>query len=139
MPLYKNVAVFVKPTESLTVPLTVLIEVLEKAGAAVYLDERSAETLGGRAPSRGHTRDELGALCDLAVVLGGDGTMLGVARSLAPYRRPIIGINAGRLGFITDIVFDEVREVLPAVLEGRCTSDVRRLLCVIPVRLYNSF
>ena len=142
MPLYKNVAVFVKPTESLTVPLTVLIEVLEKAGAEVYLDERSAETLGSRglprrkergdarsrAPSRGHTRDELGALCDLAVVLGGDGTMLGVARSLAPYRRPIIGINAGRLGFITDIVFDEVREVLPAVLEGRCTSDVRRLL-----------
>lgn len=128
MPLYKKVAVFVKPTESLTVPLTVLIDVLEKAGCTVYLDERSAETLGSRATSRGHSRDELGELCDLAVVLGGDGTMLGVARSLAPYGRPIIGINAGRLGFITDIVFDDVREVLPAVLEGRCTSDVRRLL-----------
>lgn len=128
MPLYKKVAVFVKPTESLTVPLTVLIEILERAGCEVLLDERSANTLGGRAPSRGHTREELAERCDLAVVLGGDGTMLGVARSLAGWRRPIIGINAGRLGFITDIVFDEMREVLPAVLEGKCTSDVRRLL-----------
>ena len=128
MPLYKKVAVFVKPTESLTVPLNILMEVLNRAGCEVLLDEKSAETLGSRAPSRGYTRAELGERCDLAVVLGGDGTMLGVARSLAPYRRPIIGINAGRLGFITDIVFDEMREVLPAVLEGKCTSDVRRLL-----------
>lgn len=128
MPLYKKVAVFVKPTESLTVPLNILMEVLNRAGCEVLLDEKSAETLGSRAPSRGHTRAELGERCDLAVVLGGDGTMLGVARSLAPYHRPIIGINAGRLGFITDIVFDEMREVLPAVLEGKCTSDVRRLL-----------
>lgn len=128
MPLYKKVAVFVKPTESLMVPLNILMEVLNRAGCEVLLDEKSAETLGSRALSRGYTRAELGERCDLAVVLGGDGTMLGVARSLAPYRRPIIGINAGRLGFITDIVFDEMREVLPAVLEGKCTSDVRRLL-----------
>jgi len=49
--------------------------------------------------------DALGAQCDIAVVLGGDGTMLGIARQLARHGTPLVGINQGRLGFITDIAF----------------------------------
>ena len=46
---------------------------------------------------------EIGAQCDIAVVVGGDGTMLGIARELAPFNVPLVGINQGRLGFITDV------------------------------------
>ena len=49
---------------------------------------------------------ELGRACDLAVVVGGDGTMLGIARQLARYDVPLVGINQGRLGFITDVPRD---------------------------------
>lgn len=126
--MFSKVAIFVKPTESLAGPLTALISVIRKTGAEVFLDERSAATLGERAGSRGYTRTELGELCDLAVVLGGDGTMLGVARSLAPFGTPIVGVNAGRLGFITDIVLEDMERLLPALMQGQCTRDVRRML-----------
>lgn len=132
--MFSKVAIFVKPTESLAGPLTALISVIRKAGAEVFLDERSAETLGERAGSKGHSRAELGELCDLAVVLGGDGTMLGVARSLATFGTPIVGVNAGRLGFITDIVLEDMERLLPAVLQGQCTRDVRRMLSAEVVR-----
>ena len=126
--MFSKVAIFVKPTESLAGPLTALISVIRNAGAEVFLDERSAQTLGERAGSRGYTRAELGELCELAVVLGGDGTMLGVARSLAPFGTPIVGVNAGRLGFITDIVLEDMERLLPALIQGQCTRDVRRML-----------
>lgn len=132
--MFSKVAIFVKPTESLAGPLTALISVIRKTGAEVFLDERSAATLGERAGSRGYTRAELGELCDLAVVLGGDGTMLGVARSLAPFGTPIVGVNAGRLGFITDIVLEDMERLLPALLQGQCTRDVRRMLSAELVR-----
>ncbi len=132
--MFRKVAIFVKPTESLAGPLTALIYVVRKTGAEVFLDERSAKTLGERAGSRGYTRAELGELCDLAVVLGGDGTMLGVARSLAPFGTPIVGVNAGRLGFITDIVLEDMERLLPALLQGQCTRDVRRMLSAELVR-----
>ena len=132
--MFRKVAIFVKPTESLAGPLTALISVIRKASAEVFLDERSAQTLGERAGHRGYTRAELGELCDLAVVLGGDGTMLGVARSLAPFGTPIVGVNAGRLGFITDIVLEDMERLLPALLQGQCTRDVRRMLSAELVR-----
>ena len=131
--MFRKVAIFVKPTESLAGPLTALISVIRKTGAEVFLDERSAKTLGERAGLRGYTRAELGKLCDLAVVLGGDGTML-VARSLAPFGTPIVGVNAGRLGFITDIVLEDMERLLPALLQGQCTRDVRRMLSAELVR-----
>lgn len=125
---FKKVAVFVKPTEIMVVPLQALIRVIEKCGAEVFLCERSAASLKGRSQRPGYTRAELGAMCDLAVVLGGDGTMLSVARDLSNVQIPIIGVNAGRLGFITDIVLEDMERVLPKVLQGRYMRDVRRLL-----------
>lgn len=122
----KKVGVFVKPTENLSEQLERLIAVLEGAGHQVLLEERAARALGGRVP--GYARPELGSLCDVAVVLGGDGTMLGVARQISASDCPIIGVNAGRLGFITDVVLDDMDRVLPAMLDGACTSDRRHLL-----------
>ena len=70
----------------------------------------------------------LGAACDIAVVVGGDGTMLGIARQLARFDLPLVGINQGRLGFITDIALDEYRPALQAILEGAYDEERRALL-----------
>lgn len=125
---FKKVAVLIKPTECLAAPLEALIQTLEAAGCEVFLSERSAKALGANSNRIGYSREFLGKSCDLAVVLGGDGTMLSVARSLSGHHIPMIGINAGRLGFITDIVIDEMAKVLPPLLNGAYTRDERTLI-----------
>ncbi|MDP2264350.1 MAG: NAD kinase [Hydrogenophaga sp.] len=66
--------------------------------------------------------------CDLALVVGGDGTMLGIGRQLARYGVPLVGINQGRLGFITDIPFESYRETLRPILRGAFEEDPRALM-----------
>jgi NAD+ kinase len=70
----------------------------------------------------------IGAQCDLGLVVGGDGTMLGIGRQLARHGVPLIGINQGRLGFITDIPQEQFRTVLPAMLRGEFEEDDRTLM-----------
>jgi NAD+ kinase len=70
----------------------------------------------------------IGARCDLGLVVGGDGTMLGIGRQLARHGVPLIGINQGRLGFITDIPLDQYRTVLPPMLAGEYEEDYRTLM-----------
>jgi NAD+ kinase len=65
---------------------------------------------------------------DVAVVIGGDGTMLGAARVLSVMNIPLIGINQGRLGFITDVAQNQFREVLPEMLSGAVEHDFRPLM-----------
>jgi len=72
--------------------------------------------------------DEMGAICDLVVVVGGDGTMLGIARELARYNMPLVGINQGRLGFITDIPIDRFREALAPMIAGDYEEERRTML-----------
>jgi NAD+ kinase len=71
---------------------------------------------------------EIGQRANLAVVMGGDGTMLGAARYLAPYGVPLIGVNHGRLGFITDIPLHDAKNALARVLEGNFKAEDRMLL-----------
>jgi NAD+ kinase len=71
---------------------------------------------------------EIGQRCDLAVVVGGDGTMLGIARELARYNLPLVGINQGRLGFITDIPVGQYRDALAAMIAGDFEEDPRAML-----------
>ena len=65
---------------------------------------------------------------DLAVVLGGDGSMLTAARGLAQFRVPLVGVNQGRLGFMTDIAQGAMMQTMTALLEGRFTTEERTLL-----------
>ena len=74
------------------------------------------------------THQELGQRCDLAVVVGGDGTMLGIARELARWNLPLVGINQGRLGFITDIPQDQYRDALAPILAGDYEEERRTML-----------
>ncbi|HZT55639.1 MAG TPA: NAD kinase [Burkholderiaceae bacterium] len=74
------------------------------------------------------TVDELGRNCDLAVVVGGDGTMLGIARQLARFNTPLVGINQGRLGFITDINSAQFAETLAPMIAGDYEEEHRTML-----------
>jgi len=71
---------------------------------------------------------EIGEVADVAIVVGGDGTMLGIARQLAPYQVPLIGINQGRLGFMTDVSLEQMMPLLQDMLNGRVSSEKRTLL-----------
>jgi NAD+ kinase len=74
------------------------------------------------------TPDEMGRACDLAVVVGGDGTMLGIARHLARYGVPMVGVNQGRLGFMTDVPVARMTDVLDAMLRGDYEEESRAML-----------
>ena len=70
----------------------------------------------------------IGAQCDLGLVVGGDGTMLGIGRQMACYGVPLIGINHGRLGFMTDIPLGSYEETLTPMLRGAYSEDHRSLM-----------
>lgn len=72
----------------------------------------------------------IGDSCDLVIVVGGDGSLLGAARELAASGTPVLGINRGRLGFLTDISPDDVEQQIGAVLDGKYTLEKRFLLDV---------
>jgi NAD+ kinase len=70
----------------------------------------------------------LGVACDLGVVVGGDGTMLGLAREVAPHNLPLVGINQGRLGFITDVPVNHWREAMGPIIAGDYEEEHRSML-----------
>ena len=76
----------------------------------------------------------IGAHCDLALVVGGDGTMLGIGRQLAQFGIPLVGINQGRLGFITDISFENYEAILGPMLRGEYQEDRRWMMQANVVR-----
>ena len=73
-------------------------------------------------------RRDLGSRCDLIVVVGGDGSMLGVARDLAHSPALVVGVNRGGLGFLADVSPDQIEQKIGAVLSGEYTVDERALL-----------
>ncbi len=100
---------------------------LNAQGCDVVLEEESATSTGiTQYPLMSVA--QIGAHCSLAVVVGGDGTMLGMGRQLARYAVPLIGINQGRLGFITDIAFEGFQATLTPMLRGEFEEDLRSLM-----------
>ena len=71
---------------------------------------------------------ELGQQCDIAIVVGGDGTMLGIARQLSRFGIPLVGINQGRLGFITDVPVGQFAEALAPMIAGDYEEERRTML-----------
>ncbi len=80
------------------------------------------------------TAREIGTRCDLGLVIGGDGTMLGIGRQMAMHGVPLIGINQGRLGFITDIPLHNYQALLRPMLCGEYEEDRRTLMHARVVR-----
>ncbi len=106
---------------------------LRERDVLVYLDSDTARAIN-RSDLPHAPVSELGERVDLAIAVGGDGTMLGVARQLAAFGVPLLGINHGRLGFITDIPLDQWRDALGTVLQGEYSSEQRTLLTAQVVR-----
>ncbi len=96
-------------------------------GCDVVLEADTAVNMGITDYTRMDVAD-IGNTCDLCLVVGGDGTMLGIGRQLAPYGVPLIGINQGRLGFITDIPFENFQATLHPMLAGLYEEDHRSLM-----------
>lgn len=93
----------------------------------VILDNSIADMLPGHGVQT-YPRNQMGDHCDLVIVVGGDGSMLGAARALAPTHTPVLGINRGTLGFLTDICPEQMEEQVAAVLAGYYTEEERFLL-----------
>ena len=92
------------------------------------LVEEATAALMAQPPAASYSWSHIGTHADLAVVVGGDGTMLNVARNLAGYEVPLIGINLGRLGFLTDIPKAHMFEGLGQILDGNFQTEQRMLL-----------
>ena len=95
---------------------------LRTRGLSVLFDEDTAREIGDT--ERATTKPELGRHCDLLITFGGDGTLLSIARH-APEHVPVIGVNMGTLGFLTEIRVEEFPHVLSSVLEGDYNIEPR--------------
>jgi NAD+ kinase len=103
---------------------------LEARGVDPVFETHTAE-LAGLPPGRPtRSRDELPTVCDLIVILGGDGTLIGMAGLIAQAGTtvPILGVNFGSLGFLTEIQLTELYESLESVLDGEAEVDERMML-----------
>ncbi|WP_439650337.1 NAD kinase [Polynucleobacter kasalickyi] len=96
-------------------------------GFNAYLESETAEQTGLQSIPTIKVDDFAGKI-DIVVVIGGDGTLLGLGRRVAGLNIPIIGINMGRLGYMTDIPLNEIEVHLPAMLNGAYELDTRTLL-----------
>jgi len=127
-PAFQTVALIGKyKSLGIAEPLLELAKFLEQQGVKVLVDRLTASHLGPQV-CEVHTLEEIGALADLAIVLGGDGTMLNIARTLAPHDVALVGVNKGRLGFLTDVSLDTMLETVGDIVRGRYVTEERMLL-----------
>jgi NAD+ kinase len=99
---------------------------LRDRGLEAFLDEDSAAAL----KTVGHPRARIPSLSDMIVVLGGDGTMLSAARLVGELSIPILGVNLGGLGFITEVSRERLYEAMEVALRGECPCEERMMLKV---------
>ena len=113
--------------------LTSLAKLLSDLGCEVFVESATASHLRLESyPTK--QVDEFAENIDLAIVLGGDGTMLGIGRQLAGSNVPLLGVNMGRLGYMTDIPIQAVQTTLPKMLAGEYEADNRALLDAVVLR-----
>jgi NAD+ kinase len=127
-PTLKTVAIIGKYLAAgIALSLSEIAEFLDQRGHRVIFESETARNMGLEGVTAMEPA-EIGEHADVAIVLGGDGTMLGIARQLAPYDVPLIGINQGRLGFMTDIPLERMIPSLGEMLDGKVESEQRSLL-----------
>ncbi|GAB5450103.1 MAG: NAD(+) kinase [Halioglobus sp.] len=105
-----------------------VLRALASRDIEVLLEDELSELVEEDAAVSHASRSAIGARADLAIVVGGDGSLLSAARTLANTETPVIGVNRGRLGFLTDITPDELAEQIPAILDGQFEAEHRFLL-----------
>jgi len=125
---FRNIGLIGRPGKSSVVDSLHLIkDHISALGLNPIFDEATA-ALAGLTTVQVVSKPLLGEVCDLVIVVGGDGSLLHAARVLARYQTPVLGVNRGRLGFLTDVSPDEVIFKLDQVLRGEYQVDRRFLL-----------
>ncbi|PSB91874.1 NAD kinase [Candidatus Pandoraea novymonadis] len=127
---FKIVALFGKyNAQGIADPLLSLANNISQRGHHVVFEHDTAHNIGAAAANyTALDTQEIGSQADVAIVIGGDGTMLGVGRQLTATHVPLIGVNHGRVGFITDIPLHQMHHVIPSMLEGQFEAEQRTLL-----------
>lgn len=131
---FKKIGLFAKHnSDTVADTFEKLIHFLKKRGHSLSIESLSAKLV----PNHGcqeNTYEHLGEDCDLVIVVGGDGSLLNAARAVVPHGVPMLGVNRGRLGFLTDILPDELEQQLDVILEGHFERELRSLLTVKIIR-----
>jgi NAD+ kinase len=126
---FRNIGVIGREGNGVADTLQRLLDFLISRKLKIVLDEQVADLLHEHS-FEVRPRRSIGEHCDLIVVVGGDGSLLGAARSIARHNTPVVGVNRGRLGFLTDISPDELEAQLGGVLDGQYRMEKRFLLSV---------
>src|SRR5690349_5601288 len=111
-------------TPEIAASLRELEAFLKSRGCETFFEKDTAAELG----VRGTEYSTMNGTVDLAVVVGGDGTMLAAARNLVRHHVPLVGVNQGRVGFMTDIGHRDMQAGIGAILDGKYTTEERALL-----------
>ena len=114
-----------------------LVEWLLQKKIKVYIEEEIGKILSSTLPEahwKSIKREDIPTDLEMIVVLGGDGTLLSVARQVWNKKIPILGVNLGGLGFLTEITLDELYSVLERVIRGDFEIDEREVLNVCVIR-----
>jgi NAD+ kinase len=125
-PAFSRIALIGKHTPEIADSLRALRAFLRGRGCEVKVERETSAQIGDGEDAADY--DALGAFAQLALVLGGDGTMLAAARSLARHDVPLAGVNQGRVGFMTDIALRDMQSSVGAILDGRYSLEERALL-----------
>ncbi len=129
---FNTIGIITKPqTELISQTLQSVFTFLKQKNCKVMLDEQIPDAINNHHFEK-VSRKIIADQCDLAIVVGGDGTMLNAVRSLAHANVPLLGINVGRLGFLADISPDELEASLEDILNG-CYREEQRLLLEMQV------
>jgi NAD+ kinase len=129
MPVAFKTAAVVGKSDASSLPevLEELFGVLRRRGLSIVMDPATAGA-SPVVPDAVVPLDELPARADIAIIVGGDGTLISCARLMAERNVPLVGVNLGRLGFLTDIPATEVAPAIEAVLDGEFIAEQRTLL-----------
>lgn len=131
---FQTIAIIGKhKSTDMAIPILCLGDFLASRGVHVVVDGLSAEHIKGH-PFTALSLDEIAKTVDMAIVIGGDGTLLNIARALAPYGVPIAGVNQGRIGFLTDLSMGSMQDGIAAMLDGIFVTEQRLLLTARVIR-----
>ena len=124
---FQTIGLIGKPSSVIAETLSILYKHLMEKQFRVLVEKQSRQYICCGSVET-HEISKLGQYCDLAITIGGDGTLLSAGRNLAPDNVPVVGVNLGRLGFLVDISPDDVLSKLDEVLLGHYVTEQRILL-----------
>lgn len=133
MDSFRNIGIIGRDGSGVTESLQRLITFLRSRGLTIIVGDHIQHLLDKRELDdvRISSRKMIGEVSDLIIVVGGDGSLLAAARTLARYDVPVLGVNRGRLGFLTDVSPDEIEQRVGEVLDGHYRIEKRFLLDVV--------